>query len=212
MQARYYDPVIGRFYSNDPVDAVSHLNNAEGIKGFNRYSYAVNNPYKYVDPDGKAVFYAGFTGGANAGVSGAGAGGFFLDVSSSGIVFGTYQSGEVGSSTTLPGAELGFEMGGSTGGHESVLNGPYMVAGAEAVAGIGGSAAITTTLSDNPEVGIQITVETGTPQLGGHLHTGGGTSQEIASVSTQEIKGVASQFNKILKTVNETLGLTKSEK
>jgi RHS repeat-associated protein len=55
MQARYYDPVIGRFYSNDPVDAVSHLSNEEGIKGFNRYSYAVNNPYKYTDPDGKAI-------------------------------------------------------------------------------------------------------------------------------------------------------------
>ena len=55
MQARYYDPVIGRFYSNDPVDAVSHLSNAEGIKGFNRYSYAVNNPYKYSDPDGRSI-------------------------------------------------------------------------------------------------------------------------------------------------------------
>ncbi|PWW10574.1 MULTISPECIES: RHS repeat-associated core domain-containing protein [Pseudidiomarina] len=55
MQARYYDPVIGRFYSNDPVDAVSHLGNAEGIRGFNRYSYAVNNPYKYTDPTGMAV-------------------------------------------------------------------------------------------------------------------------------------------------------------
>ncbi|WP_081754346.1 RHS repeat-associated core domain-containing protein [Catenovulum agarivorans] len=55
MQARYYDPVIGRFYSNDPVDAVSHLSNEEGIKGFNRYSYAVNNPYKYVDPDGREI-------------------------------------------------------------------------------------------------------------------------------------------------------------
>jgi hypothetical protein len=55
MQARYYDPVIGRFYSNDPVDAISHLGNAEGIKGFNRYSYAVNNPYKYKDPDGRQV-------------------------------------------------------------------------------------------------------------------------------------------------------------
>jgi len=55
MQARYYDPVIGRFYFNDPVDAVSHLSNEEGIKGFNRYSYAVNNPYKYTDPDGKAI-------------------------------------------------------------------------------------------------------------------------------------------------------------
>ncbi len=55
MQARYYDPVIGRFYSNDPIDAVSHLSNEEGVMGFNRYSYAVNNPYKYTDPDGRCI-------------------------------------------------------------------------------------------------------------------------------------------------------------
>ena len=54
MQARYYDPVIGRFYSNDPVDAVSHLGTSNGINGFNRYSYANNNPYKYIDPNGEA--------------------------------------------------------------------------------------------------------------------------------------------------------------
>jgi uncharacterized protein RhaS with RHS repeats len=46
MQARYYDPVIGRFYSNDPVGFTGD------ITTFNRYSYVGNNPYKYVDPDG----------------------------------------------------------------------------------------------------------------------------------------------------------------
>ena len=48
MQARYYDPVIGRFYSNDPVG----FNN---VHNFNRYAYANNNPYKFVDPDGEAA-------------------------------------------------------------------------------------------------------------------------------------------------------------
>ena len=48
MQARYYDPVIGRFYSNDPVGF-------KGVHSFNRYSYANNNPYKYIDPDGREV-------------------------------------------------------------------------------------------------------------------------------------------------------------
>ena len=46
MQARYYDPVIGRFYSNDPVGF-------KNVYNFNRYAYANNNPYKYVDPDGQ---------------------------------------------------------------------------------------------------------------------------------------------------------------
>lgn len=52
MQARYYDPVIGRFYSNDPVDALQQLAK-DDIHGFNRYTYANNNPYKYTDPEGK---------------------------------------------------------------------------------------------------------------------------------------------------------------
>ena len=45
MQARYYDPVIGRFYSNDPIGF-------RDVHSFNRYAYANNNPYKYVDPTG----------------------------------------------------------------------------------------------------------------------------------------------------------------
>ena len=57
MQARYYDPVIGRFYSNDPVDAATFLRQGN-IQGFNRYAYANNNPYKYVDPDGEFVWFA----------------------------------------------------------------------------------------------------------------------------------------------------------
>lgn len=54
MQARYYDPVIGRMYSNDPIGASEHL--IEGnIQGFNRFAYANNNPYKYTDPDGRVA-------------------------------------------------------------------------------------------------------------------------------------------------------------
>ena len=57
MQARYYDPLIGRFYSNDPVGFVGNSHS------FNRYAYANNNPYKYVDPNGEspenAAFYEG---------------------------------------------------------------------------------------------------------------------------------------------------------
>jgi len=45
MQARYYDPVIGRFYSNDPIGF-------RDIHSFNRYAYVRNNPYKYIDPTG----------------------------------------------------------------------------------------------------------------------------------------------------------------
>ena len=52
MQARFYDPVVGRFLSNDPVGAVGHLKTQNGIHGVNRYAYANNNPYLYTDPTG----------------------------------------------------------------------------------------------------------------------------------------------------------------
>jgi uncharacterized protein RhaS with RHS repeats len=53
MQARYYDPMIGRFYSNDPVDTLGLLGKGDGPHSFNRYAYVGNNPYAYTDPDGK---------------------------------------------------------------------------------------------------------------------------------------------------------------
>ena len=49
MGARYYDPVVGRFMG---VDANSFDPTSPAT--FNRYAYANNNPYKYVDPDGRA--------------------------------------------------------------------------------------------------------------------------------------------------------------
>ncbi|MCL1137723.1 RHS repeat-associated core domain-containing protein [Shewanella pneumatophori] len=51
MQARYYDPLIGRFYSNDPIGATGH---DSVVHGFNRYAYGNNNPYKYKDPNGES--------------------------------------------------------------------------------------------------------------------------------------------------------------
>jgi RHS repeat-associated protein len=48
MQQRYYDQSVGRFLSVDPVTA----NSANGTN-FNRFKYAENNPYKFVDPDGR---------------------------------------------------------------------------------------------------------------------------------------------------------------
>lgn len=50
MQQRYYDPVIGRFLSADPVAT-------DPVAGsmFNRYYYANGNPYRYIDPDGRTA-------------------------------------------------------------------------------------------------------------------------------------------------------------
>ena len=47
MNARLYDPAVGRFLSPDPI-----IPNPLNSQDFNRYSYCINNPLKYVDLSG----------------------------------------------------------------------------------------------------------------------------------------------------------------
>ena len=77
MQARYYDPVIGRFLSNDPVAFAP-----DRPQYFNRYSYALNDPVNKIDPDGEfaqaivgAIVGAVIDGGIEAAVQVATTGG-----------------------------------------------------------------------------------------------------------------------------------------
>ena len=48
---RFYDPLLGRFLSADTV--VPEPGNPQAL---NRYSYVLNNPLKYTDPSGHAIF------------------------------------------------------------------------------------------------------------------------------------------------------------
>lgn len=48
MQARYYDPAVGRFLNTDPEQP-----EAGDITSINRYVYASNNPVINIDPDGR---------------------------------------------------------------------------------------------------------------------------------------------------------------
>ena len=53
MQARYYEPVSGRFLSVDPVEP-----SGANTFSFNRYAYADNNPIVRTDPDGRDPDFA----------------------------------------------------------------------------------------------------------------------------------------------------------
>lgn len=55
MNGRLYDPQLGRFLSPD-----NYVQMPDFSQSFNRYSYCINNPLKYTDPDGE-IF--GFVGG-----------------------------------------------------------------------------------------------------------------------------------------------------
>ena len=50
MNARLYDPVIGRFLSPDP-----YVQDPESTQDFNRYTYCLNNPLVYSDETGKFI-------------------------------------------------------------------------------------------------------------------------------------------------------------
>ena len=47
MNARLYDPALGRFLSPDP-----YVQSPDNSQNFNRYSYCLNNPLRYSDPSG----------------------------------------------------------------------------------------------------------------------------------------------------------------
>lgn len=57
--ARYMKAEIGRFTSPDPVGPVDPMSSKTNYsvlvnpQKLNRYAYSLNNPYRYVDPDGK---------------------------------------------------------------------------------------------------------------------------------------------------------------
>ncbi len=53
MNARLYDPALGRFLSADPYVQLPDFS-----QNFNRYSYALNNPLKFTDPDGEFFWFA----------------------------------------------------------------------------------------------------------------------------------------------------------
>ncbi|WP_423128613.1 RHS repeat domain-containing protein [Gaoshiqia sp. Z1-71] len=53
MNGRLYDPVVGRFLSVD-----ENVQMPDFTQNLNRYSYALNNPLKFNDPDGEFFWFA----------------------------------------------------------------------------------------------------------------------------------------------------------
>ncbi|MBQ7426189.1 MAG: VCBS repeat-containing protein [Prevotella sp.] len=66
MNARLYDPAVGRFLSPDP-----YVQAPDNAQSFNRYTYCLNNPLKYTDESGEfwwILISAGIGGVVNLGM------------------------------------------------------------------------------------------------------------------------------------------------
>jgi len=64
MNGRLYDPVVGRMLSPD-----NYAGQDGTTQSYNRYSYALNNPLKFTDPDGENPLAAFLIGAAISGIS-----------------------------------------------------------------------------------------------------------------------------------------------
>ena len=113
-RARYYDPFIGRFISEDP------LGFSAGDVNF--YAYVGNNPVNANDPTGNCPWCIGATiGGLAGGVGAYNAGARGVDLAGavavgalSGAV-GTYSIGAITSTTALLSSTIAGGVGGSIG-------------------------------------------------------------------------------------------------
>jgi RHS repeat-associated protein len=63
MNARLYDPVVGRMLGPD-----NYVQDPFSSQSFNKFTYAGNNPTKYIDPDGNFFFIPILIGAAIGGV------------------------------------------------------------------------------------------------------------------------------------------------
>lgn len=63
MNARLYDPVSGRFLSPDP-----YVQAPDFSQNFNRYTYALNNPLRFTDPNGEFFWVAVLIGAVQYGI------------------------------------------------------------------------------------------------------------------------------------------------
>jgi RHS repeat-associated protein len=70
MNGRMYDPITATMLSADPL-----VSDPENIQNYNRYSYVLNNPLKYVDPSGYFQMPGGFRSSHGPGAGGFGPGG-----------------------------------------------------------------------------------------------------------------------------------------
>lgn len=103
MQARYYSPFSGRFLTPDPA-----VLRADDPQSFNRYAYARNNPYRYIDPDGRESVAITFKASGALGAGGSLSTGFYVTFPGAADV--PFDFGILSSAAAVAGAEGSLTM------------------------------------------------------------------------------------------------------
>ena len=181
MNARLYDPLVGRFLSPDPLVQLP-----DNTQNYNRYSYALNNPLKYVDTSGEIselvafALFAGFSNWAiNDGTFSWKGLGYFATGAVSGIAGGAAGAAVtscLGSFGFISGAASGFAAGAAAGFIAGASN--SWLSGASFKSGI--RSGINQSLINGLSSGLQGGLMSGLEAWdnGGNFFTGKGTAYE----------------------------------
>ncbi|WP_448098942.1 RHS repeat-associated core domain-containing protein [Luteibacter yeojuensis] len=104
MQARYYDPSIGRFLSTDPA----HQEQGN-VYDFNNFLYAKGNPLRYLDPDGRRYAEAWSKQGVAIGAGTVAVASIAVDAATGGINIVATPAEVAGGG--IAGGFLGYQLG-----------------------------------------------------------------------------------------------------
>jgi RHS repeat-associated protein len=121
-RARYYNPGLQRFISEDPIGLLG---------GLNPYAYVDDDPIRYIDPQGKdpviGVTVGAIAGGIYGGIGAALQGGGFGDIAG-GVIAGALVGGGIGALDPSLGVGTLAIIGGLGGGVGDILG--QLIAGA----------------------------------------------------------------------------------
>lgn len=192
MQQRYYDPSVGRFLSVDPVTAYE-----KPITNFNRYVYALNNPYKFTDPDGRNAVAGAAAGCAVSGPAcpaGAVVGAVVGTVIGIGVYYGGkylydqhVQRNEDASQGAVDKIKEGTRPADGQAGKDGVLVGEGGAAGAAAAIDVAKGTDGAKVLVDNGKVTV-VQLPDGR-KVESHVSTQGGQYKGDRSVKIQDADG-----------------------
>lgn len=106
--ARYYDPLVGRFTTRDTV-----FGSLSDPQSQNKYVYCLNNPHKYIDPDGKAArkFGASYSWSVIGPMFGSGVGIVMVNDDQGWVHFAAYREVTTGGYVGQPNFDAGIDFG-----------------------------------------------------------------------------------------------------